>query len=356
MGRAGRVIWVDVAKGIAIVLVVLFHATIFLKRSGFHHEVWPELNQTLAVLRMPLFFASSGLFAASVVARPWRVLWATRLSLLVWVFLLWSLLRVCYFSLLPDDLRTNETGIVALLAAPLLPTSALWFLHALVAFFVVAKLLTGRVGVRTQLGVAALLSMTFLSLDLGRALTWEGMGRYFVFFLAGLHARETITKWVDAGTFRLLGLAALAFVTLEVLGRALGWADIGPFALLVRLFGVGAGFLFAAWIARTAGGRLLGHLGRNSLPVYLAHALVVVPVAGLLGRALPTPSALVSLAAPVMLTVLGIAVSLGLHAALRDRVTRYAYEQPAWFADVAGSRDGGVKESPGRSRASSSSE
>ena len=134
MAVSSRVQWVDAAKGMAILLVALHHAVILLGQMDLTAGPWGQVNRTLQVFRMPLFFAASGLFAASVINRPWKVLWSSRLSLLAWVFLLWSVIRFLYFTVLPMEARPQETNLMKLLAAPLLPTSGLWFIHALLFF------------------------------------------------------------------------------------------------------------------------------------------------------------------------------------------------------------------------------
>lgn len=58
-----RLGWVDAAKAISIVLVVLTHAQVELAFIGVS-AVWSDAAvDVFATMRMPLFFAASGLFA-----------------------------------------------------------------------------------------------------------------------------------------------------------------------------------------------------------------------------------------------------------------------------------------------------
>src|SRR5205085_7110091 len=68
----GRVDWVDYAKGICIVMVVMMHSTLGMElaagREGFMHVV----VEFARPFRMPDFFMISGLFLARVIDRNWR--------------------------------------------------------------------------------------------------------------------------------------------------------------------------------------------------------------------------------------------------------------------------------------------
>src|SRR6202030_2601543 len=70
--RSGRVDWVDYAKGICIIMVVMMHSVLGVElaagETGFMH-----LFVTFAKpFRMPDFFLISGLFLPLVIDRDWR--------------------------------------------------------------------------------------------------------------------------------------------------------------------------------------------------------------------------------------------------------------------------------------------
>src|SRR5215204_1576203 len=68
----GRVPWVDTAKGVCIVLVVMMHATLGVGEAmggeGFMHQVVAFARP----FRMPDFFLVSGLFLSRVIDRDWK--------------------------------------------------------------------------------------------------------------------------------------------------------------------------------------------------------------------------------------------------------------------------------------------
>jgi uncharacterized membrane protein YcfT len=72
VARTGRVDWVDYAKGICIVMVVMMHSTLGVEaaagRDGWMHAA----VEFARPFRMPDFFLISGLFLARVIDRDWR--------------------------------------------------------------------------------------------------------------------------------------------------------------------------------------------------------------------------------------------------------------------------------------------
>ncbi len=69
---AHRVAWVDYAKGICIVMVVMMHSTLGVGAAaggeGFLHTVVAFAKP----FRMPDFFLLSGLFLSRVIDRDWK--------------------------------------------------------------------------------------------------------------------------------------------------------------------------------------------------------------------------------------------------------------------------------------------
>ncbi len=326
-----RLEWVDLVKGLAIVLVAVFHAGRLMHQAGLVGDTWIQVNQVFSLLRMPVFFAASGLFLGSVVRRTWPELWRTRLSLLVWPFAVWLLVRFAWFQLVPLPSRPSENEVGRLLASAYAPANGLWFLHALVLFTVLAKVTRG-VPRWVQLVLAGAVSAALLGpVDLPWTYA-ERLGTYYVFFVgAGLFGPRlragvaTTTARTRRSWLVALAAATAAYVLLPQPFAGLLLLPVGGLAVM-------AGFHSAAAVSGTRAGSWLVGLGRRTLPVYVAHLIVL---GGLTTALLAAEVELVGTVHEVWVlpacAALAIAVSLVVHRALVRAGLGAAYVPPRWF-------------------------
>jgi uncharacterized membrane protein YcfT len=279
-----RLVWVDVAKAIAIGLVVLHHAVVFANAAGWLPPSVVRLNAQLGTFRMPLFFLASGLFAAGALGRPWRTVLRRRVVLFVHLYLLWTLLRFGLFQVVPDVRANGRDGdLGAVLWSPLLPGTGLWFIYALALYSVVAKVLL-PVPPPVQLAAAAVVSAVVGSglLDVGN-FAWRNMAMYFVFFLLGMHGRAQVERFAQrAGAPLTVGLGVASVLAVAVVDRA-GLRQVPFVWLLVSCAAVLFGVALSVQLARIP--VLASHLswlGERTLPVYLLHVPVVALLVALL--------------------------------------------------------------------------
>ena len=336
LAASTRVLWVDAAKGIAILMVALAHSVQWTTQTGLAPDLWNRINLLFIVFRMPLFFLASGLFAASILRRSWPELWRTRLSLLVWALMLWSVIRFVYFRIAPDPSGLDPARLDDLLLSAVRPINGLWFLYALAVFFIVMKLMRGRIDWRVQLGAAAVLSIAFFArADTGN-IAWNGIGRYFVFFMLGCFFRDRIVAFVERSRLWTgIGLG-VGFVVLAV-GVLMLDSRI-PFitgALIVAsLLAIGAGLVLARRFSTWRPTAWLADIGRHTLPIYVIHVLVVSALTSALLPAADT--AALRVAAPVLpVLIAGAAVAIALVIWRLTRslpVLRYGFEVPTWFS------------------------
>lgn len=332
----GRLAWVDTARGVAIVLVALFHSVNWLLDAGLPIAIWDDINEVLSSIRMPLFFAVSGLFAMKWITGEWSAVLRTKVLLFAWVYAVWQVIGsvVMYAGMgLNGDRTSIAHAIRQLLESPVLPRFELWFIWALGLFFVLAKA-TRRVDVRLQLGVALVASVVALTIIDFPNVGWGGVLKYYVFFLAGLYGRHLLLRFGDV---RSIGLQ-IAIVA--------GWLAYGTVLVAFDLRHVpGLYFLNCAWglFAGICIGRglsrvtLLGFLGSRTLPLYLGHTPVIVLIALLLAASgivddIPVAVAMV---APVVVAALGLAAAWGLYVTVGRRLPWLYEPAPLPFLTVA---------------------
>src|SRR3954466_11339670 len=140
MPPAGRVDWVDTAKGICIVMVVMMHSTLGVElaagRDGWmHHAV-----EYARPFRMPDFFLISGLFLARVIDRGCRAYLDRKVLRFAYFYVRWVTIQFTFKA--PMFAAEQGWGGVGLayLEAFIEPFGTLWFIYLLPIFFVVIKL------------------------------------------------------------------------------------------------------------------------------------------------------------------------------------------------------------------------
>src|ERR1700681_4962349 len=93
---AGRVDWVDYAKGFCIVFVVMMHSTLGVEQA-VGHEGWLHTVVAFArPFRMPDFFLISGLFLARVIDRDWRTYLDRKVLHFAYFYALWVTIQFVF--------------------------------------------------------------------------------------------------------------------------------------------------------------------------------------------------------------------------------------------------------------------
>jgi uncharacterized membrane protein YcfT len=315
--------WADVAKGVCILLVVMWHVIMkhYLQIS-WHLPVplpgaWGAFGDQLLPLRMPVFFTISGMFAASAVLRPWRIAARGRIAKFYYLYALWFAVHTAVLSLVPrfDTLAAGD-AVDVIEQLTITPTN-LWYLLALAVYFVIARLTRG-LPAAFVLVPAFLLSAT-ASADLLAAPGNRGqLYQNLFFFLAGLRLRRWIERWVGSVTLRRVLVGGVCYLGGMLAVRQLGarqWFGVWPVvSILAVLLGV-AGAVEVSRRLRVA--RPLSRLGRQTLPIYVMH----MPLLALMHAALLRPfssagtASQLALAAflPIVLTGLLTVACLTLH-------------------------------------------
>ncbi|WP_165962653.1 acyltransferase family protein [Occultella glacieicola] len=305
--------WVDLAKGIAIVLVVSFHAVVFPASLGLVQE-WRDLAALLDTFRMPFFFFTSGLFAAKALRASLGALWRTRVARLLWLFVLWSVIWFAAFYAAPP-LGTSRIGqrpdeLVLLFLSPNQNT---WYVYALALYFLLAWALR-RLPTALQIGLAAALAVAF---DVGLLDATNGavdrMGRGFVWFLVAVHLGPRVRALAPRVRWWHPLLALTMYGSAAMLVDLNGVKDAPFVRLTLAALAVLAGCALAVALSRVAALDWLRALGRRTLEVYLVHFYVILGLCLLLApvAARIAESRVLDLTLPLLLTAVAVLVPLG---------------------------------------------
>ncbi len=328
-GAKERLDWIDAGRGIAIVMVVLFHAANWLLAAGAQTSGWVELNTVVSSLRMPLFFTLSGLFAAKWVRGSWRRLLDVKVRLYGWVFLVWGLVGSTAFAV---GVRMKGEGslgtiVVPFLLSPVMPRLELWFIWALALFFVVAKA-TAKVPPVVQVAVALVGAAFALSGWETASVGWSGSVKYYVFFLAGMYGRDVVMRLGRTPRTGLLAAVTVAWAGVSLTLWLLGLRDVPGLYLVNCVLGVLAGIALARALSGVA---VLRHVGSHTLPIYLAHTPLIVLTSVALHYTVPLAGPVVGWLLPPVVGALAIWAALRLRDVAQRHGAGFLYAPPRWF-------------------------
>ncbi len=323
--RTGRIDWVDYAKGICIVMVVMMHSTLGVEQAA-GHDGWMHYAVAFArPFRMPDFFLISGLFLARVIDRDWRDYLDRKVLHFAYFYVLWVTIQFAFKApMFAAELGWRGVGL-SYLEAFIEPFGTLWFIYLLPIFFVVIKLTRTIPWPAIWLAGAAL---EMAHIDTGWTVIDEFARRFIYFYIGYLFATQIFA--FTAGVQRRPSTALLGLALWALLNGALvaaGFADLPLVSLMLGFAGAGAVVAVAALIAERDLLRPLRYCGQHSIVIYLAFFLpmaatrIVLLKTGIIGD-LGTIALLV--------TTAGIVGALAWYWAVRGTPLRLLFERPGW--------------------------
>lgn len=260
-----RMHWMDMLRGIAVLLVVILHGADIPYLNGNGVEQWAEVNRYLEPFRMPLLMFLSGMLMPRSLAKTLPVYLWGKFAAIVWPLVLWGLLfgLLIYRGGIDDPAFWRSGG------------DYLWFLTALTICYLIGALLTPaahRITILVTLSLAIFVSMLVLrhlgltDLPLITRTLYNG-----AFFFLGAACFRAVPLW--------LRTPGLIVAVLAVIAGVISYLGIDDRALrtgtLYAVPGSVLGIAVAIWVAaRIPKSRLLDALawvGRSSIVVYIIH-------------------------------------------------------------------------------------
>ena len=323
---AGRVDWVDYAKGICIVMVVMMHSVLGVEKAadqtGFMHYVVMFAKP----FRMPDFFLISGLFLSVVIDRDWRTYLDRKVMHFAYFYVLWVTIQFGFKApSLAAESSWSQVGLLYL-ESFIEPFGTLWFIYLLPIFFVVTKL-TRNVHPLVIWLIAAALEMTHV------ATGWTAIDEFcarFVYFFTGYIVADYIFALSDRARarpmFALLGLGFWAVVNGGLV--ALDVSEWPIVSLALGLAGACAIIVIGTLLARAHWLTVLRFCGEHSIVIYLAFFLPMAATRTILLRFGPIHDiGLISL----VVTVVGVAGSLLIWRLALAIHANFLFERPEAF-------------------------
>jgi uncharacterized membrane protein YcfT len=268
---APRIDWVDYAKGICIVMVVMMHSVLGVElaagQTGFMHV----LVAFAKPFRMPDFFLISGLFLPLVIDRDWRTYLDRKVIHFVYFYLLWVTIQFGFKApAFAADGGWGHAGFLYL-ESFIEPFGTLWFIYLLPLFFVVIKLTRGLPPPLIW-GAAALLEAAHIVT--GWTVVDEFCAR-FVYVYSGYLFADLVFALADrVRAHPMLAFAGLALWAVVNGGLvAFGYGEWPLVSLALGLAGACAIITVGTLLARMHWMNLLRFCGAHSIVIYLAFFL-----------------------------------------------------------------------------------
>jgi uncharacterized membrane protein YcfT len=322
----GRIDWVDYAKGICIVMVVMMHSVLGVEaatgQTGFMHV----LVAFAKPFRMPDFFLLSGLFLAVVIDRDWRTYLDRKVVHFAYFYLLWVTIQFGFKA--PSFAAEAGWAHVGLmyLQSFIEPFGTLWFIYLLPVFFVVTKAARQLPPLAIWVA-AALLEMAHVSTG------WTAVDEFcarFVYFYSGYWLAGYVFAWSDRAranpAWALVALALWALVNGGLV--ELGASEWPLLSLALGLAGALAIVTMGTLLARMQWLNFLRYCGEHSIVIYLAFFLPMAATRTLLlqtgwGHDIGTISLIV--------TAVGVVGAIGIWRAAVAVGANCLFERPAAF-------------------------
>lgn len=289
-----RETWVDIAKGISIFLVVLWHA----KRDGdtvlFYIN---QFSEGLIFLRMPLFFFVSGFFIKKSLNLDYKTFFRLKILNIVYLYFLWGNILVFVYNLI----RSKTVIIHNPLEVFYNPPPTLWFLFAL-AIGILFTYLISRIPIKY--GLVLMIGMYLVS---SHNAEWRNVdflirtGRLVPFMYIGMvlfpYLQIFVKKYYKLGFLILIVPLLCYFVMFSTLSK------YGLVTLIVSLMAITIMCCFCCFLSKYKCKNLFLKIGENSLYIYVLHRYVIIGITPFLGNLPPFFGFLIS-------AILGIIIPL----------------------------------------------
>lgn len=260
-----RIDYLDIAKGLGIILVVIFHVWRGIVSAGgdLNNTAWQFADYFVYLFHMPLFFLVAGLFVERSLSKGVKQYLTDKLVFIYYPYLLWSLVSLT-ISFLLAGLVNNSVDLIRIVYVPILPKFHFWFLFTLMIYYLIVAWVRNRYVLLTIAVIAAILyEIPALQQPLGRYL------HFFIFFIVGLLMAKRMTDF----RFHHWPLALLVLVISAVVGF---WTTPDTQSVWLVPAGLAGTYILLALSSAFPDSAVSGWmaaLGRQSLAVYLLHIL-----------------------------------------------------------------------------------
>lgn len=276
-----RTEWVDVAKGIGILAVVVGHAIGGMLDAGLISQSsgWNTAYHLIYTVHMPMFFIISGLFIAKrVESGAWHFA-RTSTVRLARPYLIWFAITMMALQLAGKTTNvTYEITWFDYLSIIWHPGAHYWYIYALIVLNIVSAIILPRYGSAVLLGIS--LAVFSLTAELKIPAAFWGAAHFGFYYALGvlygertnqqkaIRSLQPSERWALATILGLLWLWGAIDMLENNIGR---WTFASTD---VSLCGAVATLMWCMFVKGPLQ-RWLSSLGQQSLAIYMMHVLFV---------------------------------------------------------------------------------
>ncbi|MCM1303068.1 MAG: acyltransferase [Lachnospiraceae bacterium] len=273
-----RINWIDICKGIGIILVVLGHIVKGYGAANLfetYHKAMIKTDRIIYAFHMPLFFLISGYVFQMVYCTAEERLDKLKIQILDWggVFALFSIFQWCA-KRLAGAVVNSQYDLKHLLLFWLEPMSPYWYLWVLILFYGIFYILRNQ---KVHWCIVACLVGSCISRYIP---SWDGLKQLllymFPFYIGMCFKKYDLYEKARNGIFHLITVLAAIF--------ALAVVGIYEIELLeIPLVGIVISTLIGVAVICSIRDlkvecTAISILGRYSLEVYVMHCFITAPV------------------------------------------------------------------------------
>lgn len=279
---AVRIPWIDSARGLSVVAIVLFHVVLwdYLPTPGASNSplkgVWAFQNGLLGSVRIPMLLVLSGMLASKRIRRGFADPGlSVNIVTNVYFYWMWLCIYGVFFLATVGSLPHRIERPIDFFQNLLLPDTTLWYIFALVVF-VLLLALCRRMPPWVVLAVLVVLCVVVRSGNSVPAM-WPRIPESAIYFALGVYASDWLTRM--APRLRWWHLAPLLMLP-PIFLVAHGRVDVELIQDVLELF-VQLSFaaLAIAVVIKACQFKLMRafgeSVGRKTLAIYVLHALLL---------------------------------------------------------------------------------
>lgn len=281
--KVTRTRWVDIFKGILILLVIFGHSAqgIVSNDSLVEFEGYYFLHilkNMIYSFHMPAFFLASGLFYFNLENKITTQYLKGKAVKLIYPYFIWSLLTAFFMQLASGNTNSGQ-GLKEFFYSPIIPFSQFWYLYVYLFIFFTHVTFVKIFGKKGNTFLLALgLVIYILNPFLPNFWIIDNYSKYLIFYSLGLFLLELVNK--KKNKIIKKNILVLSCIIFFIVSYMYSYTLINDHSLLSHyIWGISSilGVLMLISISfnilNLGVGRILKYFGDNSIKFYVIHLI-----------------------------------------------------------------------------------